>query len=275
MTNVFDIQQAMTNLRSSISEAKNAFDRDEWYNAPDWHIENCFLKLIALTEAAELTGINKIVLQEYSTIKASKAGFGKSAQTPEADTYPVHLVRVRQFFYAIEIFFPIEEQTKITKDLLQIIRDVHYTITDKVLFGYVPQDEKDVHLRIEGILKPVFPDLKHKPALTKPIKNFEPDTGIPSLRTLIEYKFLSKKEDVPLFADQILADTRGYTSREWNRFVYVIYETHRFKPEHEWNNLLKESGVPANTTVVVLSGEPKEVAYKAVGVPPNPRMQQS
>jgi hypothetical protein len=110
--------------------------------------------------------------------------------------------------------------------------------------------------RIEGILKPVFPDLKYKLALTKQIKNFEPDTGIPSLTTLIEYKFLTRKIDVPKIADQILADTRGYISKEWTRFLYVIYETHRFRTEKDWNQLLEQSGVSANTTVVVLSGEP-------------------
>ena len=51
-----------------------------------------------------------------------------------------------------EQFYPTDEPTKITKDLLQIIRDIHYTITDKALFDDVPKNEKDVHIRIEGIL---------------------------------------------------------------------------------------------------------------------------
>lgn len=257
MNSILDFEQSIVNLRSSISEAQQAFNEDNWeWDDPAWHIENCFLKLIAVTEAMGLTEINKMVLQEYNATKASKGDFREKGETPDGDSYSIHLAKVRRFFYTIEMFFPVEKQTKVTKDLLQIIRDVHYTITDKTLFGAVPQNEKDVHLRIEGILKPVFPDLKHKPALTKPIKNFEPDTGIPSLQTLIEYKFLSKKEEVSLCADQILADTRGYFSKDWKRFVYVIYETNRFRPEREWNNLLRESGVSANTTVVVLSGEP-------------------
>ena len=63
------------------------------------------------------------------------------------------------------------------------------------------------------MLKCVFPDLKHKPVLTKQIKNFEPDTGISSSATLIEYKFLSRAEDVGPLADELLADTRGITLR--------------------------------------------------------------
>jgi hypothetical protein len=255
MNSILDIQQSISALRSSINEAQQAFNEDNEFNDPAWHIESCFLKLLTVTEAMELIEINKIVTQEYNAIKASKGGFGATDKTPDNDLYPIHLARARQFFATLAIFFPLEEQTKFTQDLLQIIRDIHYTITDDDLFGSVPKNEKDVHLRIEGILKPIFPDLKHKPALAKPIKNFEPDTGIPSLQTLIEYKFLSRKGDIPLFADQILADTRGYFSKEWKRFVYVVYETKRFKPEREWNNLLRESGVPSDTTVVVLSGE--------------------
>jgi hypothetical protein len=121
-------------------------------------------------------------------------------------------------------------------------------------------------------LKCVFPDLKHKPTLTKQIKNFEPDTGIPSIETLIEYKFLSRREDIATIADEVLADTRGYTSRDWNRFLYVIYETNRIRPEKDWNQLLRQSGVPENTTIVVLGGEPTRRKRKKKW-PPNKKNQ--
>jgi hypothetical protein len=53
-----------------------------------------------------------------------------------------------------------------------------------------------------------------------------------------------------------LADTRGYVSKEWDKFLYVIYETNRFKRENDWNIFLRESGIPLNTSIVVLGGEP-------------------
>lgn len=164
--------------------------------------------------------------------------------------------RILCFTHALAQLLPGDETTRVTKDLLQIIRDIHYPITDASMFGHPPSNEDEVHTRVEAILKCVFPDLKRKPTLTKQIKNFEPDTGIPSLQTLIEYKFLARKEDAGTVADEILADTRGYTSKEWNRFIYVIYETGRFKTESDWNQLLRESGVDGNTVAVVLCGEP-------------------
>jgi len=266
MKQIINIQEALQNLKDKITEADRYFD--EWcmygdeYREPSWLIETCFLQLLAIAEALEFEEFRKMIYTEYLGVKGSKIGFSDSEQTPDGDPYSVVLSKIRRFLRALESFFPTEDHTKVTKDLLQIIRDIHYVITDKDLFRTTPSNEKDVHLRIEGILKCVFPDLKHKPSLTKQIKNFEPDTGIPSIETLIEYKFLSRQKDISKIADEILADTRGYTSKDWHRFLYVIYETNRFKPEKNWNQLLRQSGVLENTTAVVLSGEPPKIKKK-------------
>jgi len=260
MKQIPNIEEAIYDLKNKISEADRRFD--DWiltnneYKNPFWLIERCFIQLLAIAEAIGLEEFRKMIHVEYDEIKTSKDGFLEVSCTPDGEPYSLIISKIRLFIYALESFFPKQNHTKISKDLLRIIRDIHYVITDKVLFRTTPSNENDVHLRIEGILKCVFPDLKHKPAITKQIKNFEPDTGIPSIETLIEYKFLSSKEDIAVIADQVLADTRGYTSRDWNHFLYIIYETNRFRTEKEWSQLLTQSGVPENTTIVVLSGEP-------------------
>lgn len=266
MNQPLNIEQAITNLRSAMANAGSRLE-DMVYNPGDelndagWRIETCFLILLTIVEALGLSELYKMILSEYASMKESKEGFVEW-KVVDGEPFSVCLAKIRQFLRAIEQFFPQKEPTMISKDVFQIIRDIHYTITDKALFANVPKDEKDVHTRIEGILKCFFPDLKHKPTLTKQIKNFEPDTGISSIETLIEYKFLSRAKDVPVIADQVLADTRGYNSKEWNHFIYVIYETNRFRPEKQWNQLLRQSGVPENTTIVVLSGEPSKRSSK-------------
>jgi len=255
MQQPLDVHRALAHLRSSIEDARESLVERDPYRPSDWLVENCFLEALAISEASGLLELHKMMLKEYEEIKSSSAGFGKHETDPEEGPWLVHLARLMQFVFAIEIFYPPEEQTSITRDLLKIIRNIHYSITDIDSYGKVPADEDDVHRRIELILKPVFPDLRHKPRLTKPIKNFEPDTGIPSLQTLIEYKYLSSKAGVAKIADEILADTRGYVSKDWKRYIFVIYETRRFRPEDEWNELLRAAGVPKNTAVVVLSGE--------------------
>jgi len=257
-----EIKQALQNLDGRITKTYRNLDdwigsgEEDWLD-PSWSVESCFLQLLSIAEAFGLPEFRKMIESEYLEVKRSNEGF-RAWKTggPDNQPYLVVLGRIRCFAYALEGMFPEEESTTVTKDVFQIVRDIHYVITDKAVFRTTPADETDVHLRIEGILKCVFPDLKHKPTLTKQIKNFVPDTGIPSVQTLVEYKFLATAQDVPRIADEVLADTRGYTSRDWTRFLYVIYETHRFRTENQWNQLLRESGVPENTVVVVLSGEP-------------------
>jgi len=255
-----DISKAIEQLAARISEASSNFH--EWihtqdeYDNPEWLIESCFLQLLAISESLRLTELSNLVVSEYKYLKSSKHSFIGYELDPDGDPYSLALSRLRCFSHAIKPFYS-TETNDVTKNLLEILRDCNYTINNKVLFHQPPQNENDVHARIEGILKPLFPDLKHKPTLTKQIKNFEPDTGIPSMSTLIEYKFITRIEDSSRIADEILADTRGYISRDWKQFVFVIYETVRCKNEKDWNTLLRESGVSNNTAAIVLCGEPK------------------
>ena len=266
-TNIHDV---ITNLKEQFSRADKQFDQwammhNEW-DEPSWLIEACFIQLLAGLEVLGMPELLSIVNAEYKFLKESSIGFGKKERDPDGDPYSPVLGKLRHYIMALEALLPRDEYTTVTKDLLDIIRNAQYVITSATIYQHVPQNENDVHLRIESILKCIFPDLKHKPSLSKQIKNFEPDTGIPSIETLVEYKFLSRKDDVGTIADQLLADTRGYTSKDWKRFLYVIYETNRFRSESDWNQLMRDSGVPTNTTVVVMSGEPrknKPAAHKA------------
>jgi hypothetical protein len=92
-----------------------------------------------------------------------------------------------------------------------------------------------------------------------------PDTGIQSLKTLIEYKFMSKQEDIQRITDEILVDSRGYVSSEWLRLFFVIYETNRFQTEKQWNQHLRQCGISENTKVIVLEGEPCGTKKKSQG----------
>ena len=237
MTRSTDIQTVIANLEEQASKATAQFNRwsmtdDDW-DDPSWVIEVCFIQLLAALEALGMPELRSNVYSEYKEVLASPAKFLTKAPTPDGESYSPVLSGFRRYLYALKALFPSDKHTTVTKDLLDIIRNVHYVITDTDVFPIAPQNEKDVHLRIEAILKCIFPDMKRKPSLSKQIKNFEPDTGIPSLETLIEYKFLSRKIDVGGIADQLLADTRGYISKDWKRFLYVIYETNRFRTESD------------------------------------------
>jgi hypothetical protein len=253
----------LDDLREVSSKASNAWnsavlyegDPYETMSNAEWWIEIAFLKLLTATEVLGLSALQGLVLNDIALAKTDREGLGRSEDGVE-EPYSWWMARFRQYLKAIETLGGRFQERTITKDVVEIIRAAAYPMSDPALFGKPPSNEDDVHRRIEGILRCVFPDLKHKPSISKPIKNFQPDTGLPSVRTLIEYKYIARAEDVAVIVDQILADTRGYASPEWDSFIYVLYETGRYRPEYQWNQLLRDSGVADNTLAIVLSGEP-------------------
>lgn len=230
---------------------------DEWAaHSITWNLELAFAQLLTLAETLQLPLLRSDIARDLETASASNEGLSELISDPDGDDHLKWAGRARRHVSTLQSLFAPEPSRTVTKDLESILRAATYSITDPRVFGAPPQNESDVHLRLESVLRCVFPDLKHKPSITKPIKNFEPDTGIPTIQTLIEYKFLSSAVVAAQMADELLADTRGYTSRDWTSFVYVIYETQRFKPETEWRQFLRDCGVGPSAVVVVLSGEP-------------------
>jgi hypothetical protein len=53
--------------------------------------------------------------------------------------------------------------------------------------------------------------------------------------------------------DEIFADLEGYRNRDWERLVYVFYETARLVPEEKWAEQLKNH---KSTEAVVVRGIP-------------------
>ena len=114
------------------------------------------------------------------------------------------------------------------------------------------------------VLKCTYGDLITKPALSKPIKGFVPDTGIPSLKTALEYKFIENEREGKEVLDEILADIGGYRCEAYETFVFVVYETIRLFPEDEWKTAIEASEPRTNVEVVALHGTvPTEADQKA------------
>jgi len=244
-----DVASMLAAIRKDLSDAYAAFE----YNADaGWPIQGAYVRTRVLLEAIGLTEALKTLQQ----IEALAANAWEKAETDEnGEPYLVWAARLHQYLSAIESVVGEPNATTLAKDVIEILRATQYSITDENCFRSLPANENDVHVRIEAVLRCVYPDLLHKPPIAKQIKNFQPDTGIPSIRTLIEYKFMSEPGEEKRIGEEILADTRGYVSDEWKKFVYVIYETKRIKPEGHWRQLLHTSGVEQNTEVIVISGE--------------------
>jgi hypothetical protein len=246
-------------IRNSLAQADKIVNR--WYhqNGPTndeeplvaYYVEKAFAETLVLLECAGV--LNSFRLVEALNTEARK-DYAKVYEY-EGDLFLVWPEKLRHFLDALQHAFGETETNIVTKDITDILRSCEYVVTDRTLFPVAPAQESDVHDRIEGILRAIFPDLLRKPHIDKPIKGFQPDTGLPSIKTLVEYKFVVTKEDVKRVSDELLADTRGYVSKKWSHIICVIYETARIEPERKWQQHLRDCGLTEGVSLIVLRGE--------------------
>ncbi|MBK8067251.1 MAG: hypothetical protein IPK27_06395 [Rhodanobacteraceae bacterium] len=258
-----DIKASLNSITETLREAESAAlhsyycdidsnERSESEEVGRYLVERAFIELMVLSEAL---GLEKTRSEILRTLDQAKTGDLILSKMGSEEPFLVWCSKASQFVQSIASVHGIDESNfSATIDLKAVLRRTEYVICDRSLFGSVPTKEADVHDRIEAILKCQYPDLKRKPTLSKPIKNFEPDSGIPSIRTLIEYKFVTSKAEAKRVVEEILADTRGYRSPSWSSILFVIYESTRVFPEDEWKSLLKECELTPSNDVIVLSG---------------------
>ena len=260
-----NVDRTVHSLRGYLREARNIFFEQvhgqSGYENPEmaikYYVEKAFIEMLILLESLGLVNTYNDVRELHKEAKESKDGLDAAAMGQD-EPYLVWPERLSDYIDAIANIHNVERGEVFQPSfLIDVLRHAVYPITDSNLFGGPPRNERELHIRIEAILKCVYPDLIHEPSLAKPIKNFRPDSGIPSLRTLLEYKYISSQADSKRVVDEVLADRAAYKSRDWTTFLFVIYETKRLRHEKEWNQLIRESAVSTNTEVIVLSGVPK------------------
>jgi hypothetical protein len=90
------------------------------------------------------------------------------------------------------------------------------------------RNEADVQRIVWSILRPTFPDLVDEDYLPKfGAKNYKPDFGIPSLRLLIEAKYVGPSKTIGEIQDELQADIIGYreSGSEYAAILFFIYDT--------------------------------------------------
>jgi len=262
-----NIEAAVTAVRSLIDSAERCVeaveqgnyassdDACEYSYSASRDIATAFTQIMMLTDALGLTQTYEQIGKEYKEALDREQGLSSIWTDPYGEVYLFAADPLRRFVASLEGVYGLKSLHVVSKAVVDVLRGTQYAITDRNCFAEPPASEADVHHRVEAVLKCIFPDLRHTPPVAKSVKNFKPDTGLPSMRTLVEYKFIQEKADIDRVADEILADTRGYKSRDWDCFIFLIYETRRLKSEREWNDLLRECGTALNTQAIVICGE--------------------
>ena len=246
------IRTTLSHAQKVLSQWENGYHDQGDEESVAYFVESAFIQTLMFLEASELDHTFRLV---HDLNDHAKGNYGETVSSPDGDLYLKWALKLEQYLDAIGVICGEAGANSVTKDVIEIIRASVYAITDPRCFPKPPKNESEVHVRIEAVLRCVFPDLIHKPPIAKPIKSFEPDTGLRRNKTLIEYKYISSEAEAKQISDQILADVSGYVSKEWERCLYVVYETTRVRRENQWVQHLRECGVPRSTSIVVLSGE--------------------
>jgi hypothetical protein len=219
--------------------------------------------IITLLEANNLSFLVKEAISEYDLLKKDPLDCAMGSDEP----YLIWPCKIELYTEAIKTLYITPTKSDNKKDFLLltgILKNCDIYATGLEIFAWRPCNEADVHDRIESLLKCYFPDLKRKPVLNKPIKNFEPDSGIPSIRTLIEYKYITNKKESKIIFDQIFADINGYQCDEYDNIIFVIYETDRCFYETEWKTALKNLETKMKLELVLLRGTPPTAEDRAL-----------
>jgi len=182
---ISNLEESLKSIDKNLSEAHEILDRNPGlgreYDIPEiqaeYHLESAFIQTLVLLDRLNLSRTYDKFNEIYA--KAKNKGILKTALGDD-ERYLVWSSEIYTYLTAIGNSYNINPfSTKFCSDLINILRSTLYSITDKNIFSSSPLNEDDVHKRIEGVLKCVFPDLKNKPVITKAIKNFIPDTGLP------------------------------------------------------------------------------------------------
>lgn len=118
-----------------------------------------------------------------------------------------------------------------------------------------PTSESNLQKEIYPVLRAAFPDTTREVPVPHVAKTYKADFGVPSLKTLVEYKYCNSKSDWPKALDEVYADMKGYAGTpQWNFFYIVFYLTNRFTTQEEVDAEFLTTASQAWTPIVVFGG---------------------
>ncbi len=106
------------------------------------------------------------------------------------------------------------------------------------ILKYSIQSENDIDRLAESLLLPLYPDLNSSPSLTLADSYRQPDSALPSIKTLVEYKIISTKEAKSKVVDEMQADIRNYYQQPWEHLIFGIGQSEPFLTKERLEGVL-------------------------------------
>lgn len=258
-----DLEMLEKRKREADSKWEEAFvwgyedGRTDKYFVPS-AIENAYLFAIALTEKH---GLN--LMADY--IKSRKPKFGPD---------------LLEAYYSEVVGEPVLLSTFPLYDMIRTIRELYlpeqpietsifeseWTNVRKILsnlplcattFNYEVSNEAELDRFAETILRGMYPELNSNPSINLPISHTLPDSGIPNLKLLIEYKYIRSESDFSEHTrDEMQADVRNWAgTEEWTGLIFCVYQQRSFFSEESIREtLIKDSTTFKHLSVVLITG---------------------
>lgn len=99
--------------------------------------------------------------------------------------------------------------------------------------GVSPKNEADVRNAVLEVCSFAFPDAIKEIGIPQLLTSSKADIGISSLRTVIEFKFITKKKDMSTALKGVYSDMKTYRNPDWDTFYGVFYMTEPFYNEDD------------------------------------------
>ncbi len=140
----------------------------------------------------------------------------------------VDLMLLQPYLNAVTNQFDIDIGVQGRRELIDLLQKIPAVLQ----YGKVDVTrEHDVDKAIYEFLMIFLDGVIDKPVKPDKVKCYNPDTGVISLRALIEYKYIDTATKLGQVIDEINADIPAYSNtRDWSWFYVVFYMTEKFEP---------------------------------------------
>jgi hypothetical protein len=197
---------------------------DEWHDierhALAWHLEKALRSIGVLAERLGAHSIER----EVTKLRGDRIRLGDTSRPLDGD------IHSDMYQLANACFAPLRAMTDthaltaqgVLRNLLNnTAQIVEHTAVDA-------SNEADVRNAVLSVLQLSFPDAKKEVTIPQLLTNSRGDLGVPSLRTMIEFKFVSSKAEMAAALKGVYSDMKTYTHPDWDVFYGVFYMTGPF-----------------------------------------------
>jgi len=194
---------------------------DDWadtvYEVLAWHLEKALRSIAVLAERLGAPSIER----EIATLRTKNLS--------ETSRYDGE-IHSKIYSLANACFAPLKAMTdahavtahtvlqNIIKNTAQIVR----------MKGASPKHEADVRNAVLDVCRFAFPDAIKEVGIPQLLTSSRADIAVSSLRTVIEFKFVTEKADMANALKGVYSDMKTYRSPNWDTFYGVFYMTEPF-----------------------------------------------